>query len=66
MCHLFSKQSSDATQLRPSKSRFGSNKSTLAKLMRLTMETGFVTTAAALLELILGIVYNQQMYHIAV
>ena len=30
------------------------------------METGFVTTAAALLELILGIVYNQQMYHIAV
>ncbi|KAN0080096.1 hypothetical protein V8E55_009662 [Tylopilus felleus] len=52
--------------LRPSKSHFGSNKSTLVKLTRLTIETGLVTTAAALLELILGIVYQQSMDHIAV
>ncbi|KAH0833939.1 hypothetical protein J3R83DRAFT_11129 [Lanmaoa asiatica] len=51
--------------LRPSKSHFSSNKSTLIKLTRFTIETGLVTTVAALLELILGIVYKQHMYHVA-
>ncbi|KAH0833954.1 hypothetical protein J3R83DRAFT_11171 [Lanmaoa asiatica] len=51
--------------LRPSQSHFSSNKSTLVKLTRLTIETGLVTTVAALLELILGIVYKQYMYHVA-
>ncbi|KAF8841857.1 hypothetical protein BDN67DRAFT_966561 [Paxillus ammoniavirescens] len=52
--------------LRPSKKQFQSNKSTLAKLTRLTIETGLVTTSAALLELILGTVFFDTMYHIAV
>jgi len=52
--------------LRPSKSYFRSNKSTLVKLTRLTIETGLVTTVAALLELILGLVFRTTFYHIAV
>ncbi|KAG6374080.1 hypothetical protein JVT61DRAFT_4722 [Boletus reticuloceps] len=55
-----------ATQLRPSNSHFSSSKSTLVKLTRLTIETGLVTSVAALLELILGVVYEQSFYHIAV
>ncbi|KAF8438506.1 hypothetical protein L210DRAFT_2268991 [Boletus edulis BED1] len=52
--------------LRPSNSHFSSNKSTLVKLTRLTIETGLVTSVAALLELILGVVYEEHFYHIAV
>jgi len=52
--------------LRPSKQSFQSNKSSLAKLTRLTIETGLVTTLAALLELILGTVFFETMWHIAV
>ncbi|KAF8833193.1 hypothetical protein BDN67DRAFT_1017846 [Paxillus ammoniavirescens] len=53
-------------QLRPSKQLFQSNKSSLVKLTRLTIETGLVTTLAALFELIMGIVFADTMYHIAV
>ncbi|KAF8438513.1 hypothetical protein L210DRAFT_3544239 [Boletus edulis BED1] len=52
--------------LRPSNSHFSSSKSTLVKLTRLTIETGLVTSVAALLELILGVAYEQYLYHIAV
>ncbi|KAF8550659.1 hypothetical protein OG21DRAFT_387555 [Imleria badia] len=52
--------------LRPSKSYFNNNKSTLVKLTRLTVETGLVTTIAAILELILGVVYKDNFNHIAV
>ncbi|KAF8841858.1 hypothetical protein BDN67DRAFT_1010254 [Paxillus ammoniavirescens] len=52
--------------LRPSKKQFQSNKSALAKLTRLTIETGLVTTLAALLELILGTVSSDTMLHVAV
>ncbi|KAF8130236.1 hypothetical protein EV363DRAFT_1490549, partial [Boletus edulis] len=52
--------------LRPSNSHFSSNKSMLVKLTRLTIETGLVTSVAALLELILGIVFEQHLYHVAV
>jgi len=52
--------------LRPSRSYFSSNKSTLVKLTRLTLETGLVTTVAALLELILGLAFQTTFYHIAV
>ena len=38
----------------------------LVKLTRFTIETGLVTAVAALLELILGIVFDTQMYHVAV
>ncbi|KAF8438515.1 hypothetical protein L210DRAFT_3544247 [Boletus edulis BED1] len=52
--------------LRPSNSHFSSNKSTLVKLTRLTIETGLVTSVAALLELILGVVFPSSYIHIAV
>ena len=32
----------------------------------MTLETGLVTTVAALLELILGLVFQKSFYHIAV
>ncbi|KAF8130244.1 hypothetical protein EV363DRAFT_1335571, partial [Boletus edulis] len=48
--------------LRPSNSHFSSNKSTLVKLTRLTIETGLVTSVAALLELILGVVSISKLY----
>ena len=54
------------SQLRPSQSYFRNTKSTLVKLTRLSIETGLVTTVAALLELIIGIVYKEEMYHVAV
>ncbi|KAG6374085.1 hypothetical protein JVT61DRAFT_4728 [Boletus reticuloceps] len=38
----------------------------LVKLTRLTIETGLVTSVAALLELILGVVYEGYFYHLAV
>ena len=57
---------SQTTQFRPSQSHFKSNKSILVKLTRLTIETGLVTTVAALLELIIGIAFKTQLYHIAV
>ena len=59
-------RSSHVTQLNPSKSHFISNKSILVKLTRFTIETGLVTAVAALLELILGVVFDEWMYHIAV
>ncbi|KAI9453810.1 hypothetical protein HD554DRAFT_2318046 [Boletus coccyginus] len=52
--------------LRPSDSHFRSNKSIMVKLTRLTIETGLVTTVAALLELILGLAFQNTYYHIAV
>ena len=52
-------------QLRPSNSHFRSNKSTMVKLTRLTVETGLVTTVAAVLELILGLAFQTTYYHIA-
>ncbi|KAF8438511.1 hypothetical protein L210DRAFT_3544219 [Boletus edulis BED1] len=52
--------------LRPSNSHFRSNRSTLVKLTRLTIETGLVTSVAALLELILGVVFPSSLVHIAV
>ncbi|KAG6374083.1 hypothetical protein JVT61DRAFT_4725 [Boletus reticuloceps] len=52
--------------LRPSNSHFSSSKSTLVKLTRLTIETGLVTSVAALLELILGVVYEGYFYHLVV
>jgi len=52
--------------LRPSNSHFSSNKSTLVKLTRLTIETGLVTSVAALLELILGVLFPASLFHIAV
>ncbi|KAF8130226.1 hypothetical protein EV363DRAFT_1335494 [Boletus edulis] len=52
--------------LRPSNSHFSSNRSTLVKLTRLTIETGLVTSVAALVELILGVVFEMYFYHIAV
>ena len=54
------------SQLRPSKSNFGSNRSNLVKLTRFTIETGLVTTIAALLELVLGVVFRKKLYHVAV
>ena len=54
------------SQLRPSKSNFGSNRSNLVKLTRFTIETGLVTTMAAFLELLLGIVFLENLYHVAV
>ena len=53
-------------QLRPSNYHFRSNKSTMVKLTRLTVETGLVTTVAALLELIIGLVFHKTNYHVAV
>jgi len=38
----------------------------MVKLTRLTIETGLVTTVAALLELILGVVFQNTYYHVAV
>ncbi|KAG6374081.1 hypothetical protein JVT61DRAFT_4723 [Boletus reticuloceps] len=52
--------------LRPSTSHFSSNQSALVKLTRLTIETGLVTSVAALVELILGVVFEKYFYHIAV
>ncbi|KIK97252.1 hypothetical protein PAXRUDRAFT_825152 [Paxillus rubicundulus Ve08.2h10] len=52
--------------LRTSKQRLQNNKPSLAKLTRMTIETGLVTTLAALLELIIGTVFSETMYHIAV
>ncbi|KAG1760604.1 hypothetical protein EDD22DRAFT_900553 [Suillus occidentalis] len=47
------------------KSGFMHTKSLLAKLIKLTIETGLVTTTAALIELILAIAFRVTMYHIA-
>ncbi|KAF8130238.1 hypothetical protein EV363DRAFT_1167683, partial [Boletus edulis] len=52
--------------LRPSNSHFSSNQSMLVKLTRLTIETGLVTSVAAFVELILGVVFEKYFYHIAV
>ncbi|KAI9453816.1 hypothetical protein HD554DRAFT_514854 [Boletus coccyginus] len=52
--------------LRPSNSHFRRNKSTMVKLTRLAVETGLVTTVAAVLELILGLAFQTSYYHIAV
>jgi len=38
----------------------------MVKLTRLTVETGLVTTVAALLELIIGLVFHKTNYHVAV
>lgn len=47
------------------KSGFMHTKSLLTKLIKLTIETGLVTTTAALIELILAIAFRVTMYHIA-
>ncbi|KIJ65930.1 hypothetical protein HYDPIDRAFT_27144 [Hydnomerulius pinastri MD-312] len=47
------------------KSGFKSTWSLSVKLIKLTIETGLVTTTAALLELILAIAYRVTLYHIA-
>ncbi|KIJ61897.1 hypothetical protein HYDPIDRAFT_30964 [Hydnomerulius pinastri MD-312] len=55
-----------ALSLRKSRSQFQSTRSGLVMLTRLTIQTGLITTLAALIELILGMVYYETMYHIAV
>ncbi|KIJ61893.1 hypothetical protein HYDPIDRAFT_115393 [Hydnomerulius pinastri MD-312] len=52
--------------LRKSRSQFHSTRLAFAMLTRLTIETGLITTTAALVELVLGTVYPDTMYHIAV
>lgn len=47
------------------KSGFKHTKSLFAKLIKLTIETGLVTTTAALIELVLAIAFRVTMYHIA-
>ncbi|KAH7927443.1 hypothetical protein BV22DRAFT_1045366 [Leucogyrophana mollusca] len=47
------------------KSNFKATRSLSMKLIRLTIETGLVTTTAALIELILAIAFRVTMYHLA-
>lgn len=47
------------------KSGFKHTKSLFVKLIKLTIETGLVTTTAALIELVLAIAFRVTMYHIA-
>ncbi|KAG1746481.1 hypothetical protein EDB19DRAFT_1689855 [Suillus lakei] len=47
------------------KSGFRHTKSLLAKLIKLTIETGLVTTTAALIELVLAIAFRVTLYHVA-
>jgi len=51
---------------RPSQSRFRNSKSMLIKLTRFTIETGLITTIAAIVELIIGILYKDLIAHVAV
>ncbi|KIJ60916.1 hypothetical protein HYDPIDRAFT_31795 [Hydnomerulius pinastri MD-312] len=52
--------------LRKSRPQFQNTRLFLTMLTRLTIETGLVTTIAALVELILGIVYFDTLYHVAI
>lgn len=47
------------------RSSFKHTKSLMAKLIKLTIETGLVTTTAAIIELVLAIAFRVTMYHIA-
>ncbi|KAH7927436.1 hypothetical protein BV22DRAFT_1031765 [Leucogyrophana mollusca] len=48
------------------KSSFNATRSLSAKLIRLTIETGLVTTVAAVLELILATALSETLWHLAV
>ncbi|KAG8221286.1 hypothetical protein J3R82DRAFT_1452, partial [Butyriboletus roseoflavus] len=49
-----------------SKSEFRSTQSLSRKLIKLTIETGLVTTTAAVVELVLAIAYRVTLYHLAI
>ncbi|KAH0829163.1 hypothetical protein J3R83DRAFT_2672 [Lanmaoa asiatica] len=49
-----------------SKPQYQSTKSLLIKLMKLTIETGLVTTTAAAIELVLAVAFRLTLYHMAI
>ncbi|KAG9312117.1 hypothetical protein JVU11DRAFT_7404 [Chiua virens] len=48
-----------------SQSHFSNTWSMSTQLVRLTIETGFITTTAAIVELVLAIAYRVTLYHVA-